>query len=272
MALEQLTSEQHRLADRGFRAQLVADDDQLRDRARDTTYDPAEVRAVEIVRFEGPSDPADESVMVAIATRDGVPIGTFVAPYGPAATEEQAGVLRRLHRVVATPEDVAEHDVHDHVAAAMPDRAAAAAAVEQLRDVGLGSEHMGIALKAGDDIVFEHDEEAEFMHDLGTGIASGAAVGVTAGMLLFGIAVPGIGTLGVGGLIALGVASGIDGGLIGAYTTSITASEKLESHGDLRHAQLEEGEVLLVACGHHHRDAVERAMTANGGRLIDAAA
>jgi hypothetical protein len=47
-------------------------------------YEPAQVHVVNFYRFEGASDPADNSILYAIETNDGIK-GTLVDAYGPYA-------------------------------------------------------------------------------------------------------------------------------------------------------------------------------------------
>jgi hypothetical protein len=49
-------------------------------------YTPAEVRIINFYRFEGESDPADNSIMYVIETTDGVK-GILIDAYGPYADE-----------------------------------------------------------------------------------------------------------------------------------------------------------------------------------------
>lgn len=266
MALETLSHAQQRLTDAGFVADLTVSGEVLHDSATGLDYEPAALKVVELVRFEGTSDPGDEAILLAVATRDGAPVGTFTAPFGPAASAEEAEVLRHLHRVIATEEEAAEHDSHDHIAAIMPSREAAEAAIDELREVGLGSEHLGVALRHGEHVVFERDEEADLARSTEEGILAGAGIGFLAGMALFSVAVPGLGPVAAGGIAALGAASGFGGSMIGGFVGVAAASDEFDSHEELREMTLEPDEVLVVACGHHHPDLVEAAMERHGGR------
>lgn len=270
MPLETMAHALRRLHEVGFTDDLVADDDGgLRSVATGDRLDPGTLLAVEIVRFEGASDPDDEAVVVAVASRDGVPLGTFTSPYGPGASAAEARVLEHLHRTVASPTDLAEpHDAHDHVLAVFGDRAGAEAAVADLREIGLGSEHLGIAVHGGDRVVFERDEERDVERDAAVGVGTGAVVGFTAGMLLFALAVPGIGTLGAGGVVAMGAGSVLGGSMLGGVAGIAVAGEEYDSHALLRDVPLGADEVLVVACGHHHADRVRAAMVRHGGRIV----
>lgn len=270
MALETLVEAQQRLSTSGFAEQLVADSGKLRATGTNECFSPGEVRVVELVRLEGVSEPADGAMLLAIATRDGEPVGTLVTASGSAASEEEAEVLRHLHRVLVSPEDRAAHDDHDHIGAVFADRHRAEAAVNDLREIGLGSEHLGAAISHQDPVVFEHDEAEDFLHDVEAGTGTGAVVGLVGGMLIFSLALPGIATLGAGGILALGAATGIGGAMLGGYAGVAAASRDLDEHERLRHTPLQPGEVLVVACSHNHADLVQEALQRQGGRLLPA--
>lgn len=52
--------------------------------AKDRTYKPDDVQIINFYRFEGESDPADNSIIYVIETQDGVK-GTLIDAYGPYA-------------------------------------------------------------------------------------------------------------------------------------------------------------------------------------------
>jgi hypothetical protein len=160
-----------------------------------------------------------------------------------------------------------QHTAHDHVAAVFADRVSAEAAIDDLREVGLGSEHLGVAIHHSDRVVFERDEEQDMFDDVEAGVGAGAALGFVGGMLLFAIAVPGVGTLGAGGIAALGAATGFGGAMLGGFGVA-AASEELDEHQRLRETRLQPGEVLVVACAHAHAAQVEGALQRHGGRLV----
>lgn len=165
------------------------------------------------------------------------------------------------------PEDIAAHAEHDHIAAVFPDRATATAAIEHLRSLGLGSEHLGVAVHGADAVVFEHDEDRELVRDTEVGALVGAPVGAIAGLALAGLAVPGIGLVGVGGMFALAGASALWGGLVGGYLGAAAGDEGWNAHRDLTYTALAPGEVLVVVCSHGHPDAARDVMTQHSGRI-----
>ncbi len=280
MALETLTNALDRLAERGFGDDLIAAGSRLRSVTTGTEHDPATLGITETIRFEGDTDPGDEAVLLAISTHGGEPLGTFVTPYGPSASADQAEILRHLHQVVFTAEEshdhgvhdhgVHDHGVHDHVAAVFADRETAEAAIDELREIGLGSDRMGVAIHSSDHTVFENDEEADLLRDAEVGAGVGAALGFAAGMLLFAIAVPGVGLLGAGGTLALGAAGGFGGSMLGTILGVAVGSEEFDEHRTLAEPRLQPGEVLVVACAHDHGSSVEAVLQRHGGRLLPA--
>lgn len=57
---------------------------------------PEQLVVEETVRFEGSSDPEDESVLFAVRSRDGRVRGTFTASYGTQMDPDVVAALQRL--------------------------------------------------------------------------------------------------------------------------------------------------------------------------------
>lgn len=269
MATESLQEVQQRLNRAGFVEDLTAKGTQLHAAQSGEDLDPATLVAAEIARVDLSPDSADQALLVAVGARDGRPVGTFVVAYGPEMSPEEAEILRHLDRYFVSAEEAAEHDTHDHIAAVFGTHADAEAAVDDLREIGLGSRHLRLAIRQPDTVVFERDEEADLAEDLEKGVAAGAVLGFIGGMLLFAIAAPGIGALGAGGIAALGLSSGFGGAMIGGFGGIGAASAEFYEHDALRHTALEPGEVLVVACSHDRPELVEGAFTRHGGKLIE---
>ncbi len=268
MTLETLVKVQRRLGEVGFTQQLVADGGRLRSTGTGERFPLSEVLVAEVARFEGVSDPDDEAIVLAIITSDGDPVGTLTTAFGPNATAEEAEVLRHLCRVFVTDEERAAHDEHDHLGAVFPDRRSAEAAIGELREIGLGSDHLGAAIGHEDRVVFEHDESEDLLHALEAGTGAGAVVGLIGGMLIFSLALPGIGILGAGGILALGAATGIGGAMLGGYAGVAAAYRDLDEHERLSHTPLGPGEVLVVAGRHSRPGLVRQTLARHGGRRL----
>jgi hypothetical protein len=166
-----------------------------------------------------------------------------------------------------SPDDIRMHSEHDHLAAVFADRLHAVDAVDELRSLGLGSEHLGIAVHGDDTVAFEHDADAELVHDSEVGVIAGVPIGAIAGIALAALAIPGIGTIGAGGLLAVTGASALWGGLLGAYFGATAGESGWIEHEDIGYTALEPGEVLVVVCSHGHPDAVREVLQRHAGQL-----
>jgi hypothetical protein len=173
---------------------------------------------------------------------------------------------RPITHVGFTAEELAAHGEHDHLAAIFPDRQLAEDAVDELRRLGLGSEHLGLAVRGDDQIVFEHDEDADLARDTVIGASVGMSVGAIAGFGLAALAVPGIGLVGLGGILALTGVSALWGGTVGAYLGAAAGEDGWSAHADLGYTALQPGEVFVVVCSHGHADAARDALARHGGR------
>ena len=87
-----------RLREQGFLADFSAvEGGRLRCGVCGEEFDAASVKIEEIVRFEGESDPGDESILFALSGACGH-LGLYSAPYGADATPEDIEVMVALHR------------------------------------------------------------------------------------------------------------------------------------------------------------------------------
>lgn len=163
-----------------------------------------------------------------------------------------------------------DEEVHTPtIGAVFAGRSEAEAAVEDLRRSGLADEHLGVAVHEPGDIVFEEDVEGEMTHKLELGVAVGAPIGAIAGMTVLALIAPGIGTLGVGGILAAGAATGaLAGGFWGAYLGVKSEEAVAEDMWDWERVRLQEGEVMVVVDQHGHPDDVQRILKSHGGRLM----
>lgn len=153
--------------------------------------------------------------------------------------------------------------------AVFADQAAAEAAVEELREQGLGEEHLGLAIHICEGYVFEEDIEAEVVHGVERGIAIGAPIGAVAGMTVLALVVPGVGALGVGGILAAGGLSGaLAGTFVGGYLGLSSEEHVLEEEWDWERVPLEPGELLVVVSGHEHPDQAVEILRSHGGDLV----
>jgi hypothetical protein len=149
------------------------------------------------------------------------------------------------------------------------DRVVAEAAVEELRRSGLADEHLGVAVHGSDSYVFEEDVAAEMAHGMERGIAIGAPIGAIAGMTALALIVPGVGTIGVAGILAAGGVTGaLAGGFWGAYLGIKAEEHVMEEEWDWERTPLQPGQVMVVVDQHGHADEVKRILEHQGGRII----
>jgi hypothetical protein len=100
--METLSEAVARLRVAGFREDFRATPRGLRAAATGATYEPESLAIDEVVRFEGDTDPADESILFALRSRaDGV-MGTYASAYGLSAGPLDAEALHRLGRASAS--------------------------------------------------------------------------------------------------------------------------------------------------------------------------
>jgi len=86
------------LVGKGFTEDFKVNDKGLRSLKTDKIYKPEEVKVLNFYRFEGSSDPADESILFAIETKDGHR-GTLVDAYGPYADSKVAAFMHQVELV-----------------------------------------------------------------------------------------------------------------------------------------------------------------------------
>lgn len=97
--METLTDAMSRLRADGYRSDFSATGDgMLRCGHCGIEELPEDMAIHRIVRFEGESNPGDESILVALACSCGF-LGQYTAAYGPDTPPEDAAVLKRLSRL-----------------------------------------------------------------------------------------------------------------------------------------------------------------------------
>ncbi|MCZ7526005.1 MAG: hypothetical protein M5U14_06245 [Acidimicrobiia bacterium] len=94
--LESMIEALQRFEARGFRDDLRAEGHRLRAVKSGRRFLPAELVVVETARFEGITDPDDEAIVLALATVDGEPVGTYTVPFGAAISRADAEILPEL--------------------------------------------------------------------------------------------------------------------------------------------------------------------------------
>ena len=153
----------------------------------------------------------------------------------------------------------------DHIAAIFPTRHQAEEAVADFAAAGLGSERLGVAVRAGEQVAFERDADRQLFVDLGAGAAVGTPIGLLGGIALSLAAIPGLAVGGILGVTLAGAAWGaIFGGLIGADVGDVEWTQ----HEDFAFEHLEPDEVLVVVKAHDHETVCRQIFTRHDGRIV----
>lgn len=170
-----------------------------------------------------------------------------------------------LHRLVRAAEGHAEHE---HIGAVFSTQEGATAAIGALREQGLGSDHLGVVIREPGEYKFEEDVEEDTKRDTLAGLGLGASVGAIAGLTVAALAVPGLGTIGVGGVLALGAASGFGGAAIGGLLGFDSDETEREEEEPWEALQLPPGAILVVACTHERPESVREILERGGGQVM----
>jgi hypothetical protein len=96
--LKTLVSCLNALVNKGFDEDFKVNDKGMRSLKTDKIYQPDEVKVVSFYRFEGTSDPGDESILYAIETNDGHK-GTLVDAYGPYADTKVTAFMHSVEAI-----------------------------------------------------------------------------------------------------------------------------------------------------------------------------
>ncbi|MCY7353109.1 MAG: phosphoribosylpyrophosphate synthetase [Cytophagaceae bacterium] len=83
------------LSARGFTESFSLENDHLSSAALNLRLHPDHFEVIETHRFEGDTDPADEAVVYAIASKNGLK-GVMVNAYGPYADSISAELIKKL--------------------------------------------------------------------------------------------------------------------------------------------------------------------------------
>ncbi len=86
------------LAQSGFETQFKATDKGLLSLATKKIFQPDEVKVIHFYRFEGESDPSDNSIVYGIETNSGER-GTLVDAYGPYNDSKVSNFMKRVEEI-----------------------------------------------------------------------------------------------------------------------------------------------------------------------------
>jgi hypothetical protein len=96
--LKTLVSCLNSLTREGFSDDYKMTEKGLKSLKRERIYAPEEVKVLNFYRFEGNSDPADNSILYAIETSDGGR-GTLVDAYGPYADSKISSFMNQVEEI-----------------------------------------------------------------------------------------------------------------------------------------------------------------------------
>ncbi len=97
-SMNTLTERVNKAVKNGYTDNLKVTKQGLYSSSKDKTYSPEEVHIVDFYRFEGQSDPADNSIMYVIETSDSVK-GTLIDAYGAYADEQVNNFMRAVGEI-----------------------------------------------------------------------------------------------------------------------------------------------------------------------------
>jgi len=80
---------------------------------KEKLYDISEINVVNFYRFEGPSDPADNSILYIIETNDGTK-GTLVDGYGPYSDPLVDNLIKQVEEINKVNKNSLTHDTAAH--------------------------------------------------------------------------------------------------------------------------------------------------------------
>jgi len=84
------------LRERGYKKDFNIAFDKLICSDSEEHLNPMEFEITEVYRFEGESNPSDEAVVYAIASKDGKLKGTLVSAYGPYSESMSEELIKKL--------------------------------------------------------------------------------------------------------------------------------------------------------------------------------
>ena len=86
------------LKEKGFVEEFRVSNTGLSLPEKQKTYDPSQIRIVNFYRFEGESDPSDNSILYAIETHDGIK-GVLTDAYGPYADKRTSEFIKQVEEI-----------------------------------------------------------------------------------------------------------------------------------------------------------------------------
>jgi len=84
------------LKERGYNLDFNIDFDKIKCAQNDRCLNPAEFEITEVHRFEGDSNPSDEDVVYAVASKDGELKGVVTSAFGTYADSVSTDMIKKL--------------------------------------------------------------------------------------------------------------------------------------------------------------------------------
>ncbi len=96
--MKTLTSVTNKMVLEGYDDDFKISDKGLRSLKTEKVYQPEEINVINFFRFEGQSDPNDNTIMYVIETNDGLK-GTLVDAYGPYADVKLSEFMQQVESI-----------------------------------------------------------------------------------------------------------------------------------------------------------------------------
>jgi hypothetical protein len=96
--MKTMVSTLNSLVKKGFVEDFHVVEEGIKSMKSDKVYQPEQIKIVDFYRFEGTSDPADESILFAVETDDGVK-GTLVDSFGPMSDERITAFIEKVEEI-----------------------------------------------------------------------------------------------------------------------------------------------------------------------------
>jgi hypothetical protein len=93
-----MTAVMNKLYGEGYKENFIAKEQGLEAQETKKIYLPADVKIANFYRFEGESDPADNSILYAIETSDGIK-GMLVDSYGPNSNQKVTKFITEVEEI-----------------------------------------------------------------------------------------------------------------------------------------------------------------------------
>ena len=96
--MKSLASLTNKMVLKGYDDDFKITDNGLKSLRTDKTYQPDQINIINFFRFEGQSDPNDNTIMYVIETSDGLK-GTLIDAYGPYADRKLAEFMNQVESI-----------------------------------------------------------------------------------------------------------------------------------------------------------------------------